>query len=261
MAAAAILLLVFAAIPLVAPHQGEANRQGAYGGGSYNPPPATSVNYALITENACERPQSREDAALCYEARSALAAERQARWTEIQGLIAIAGLAALIATLIYTRNGVDIARRALITAERAYVYAPSLSLHNKTQPRRWWVRAHVTNFGSTPAKNVRVRHIAFIREYPPRQPLTLPASAFGRDTFDIYAPNTVGAHPWCSVRVRSAQDVWDIRAGRKAIYYVLDIQYDDAFGKRHRTFHCFACADRHQLRSGLFKSVEGTEAT
>lgn len=119
-----VLALACANLPALGQGQSQADTQRDAADSSHKPeiaPPLTvePTYSSLIDERACQQSQDGHQADLCIAWRSAVATEKQAFWSEVACLVAIAGIFFVVRTLYYTRIAAEAARVSADAAERA----------------------------------------------------------------------------------------------------------------------------------------------
>ena len=278
-AAATLFVLALAVIPLALRH-GENDDQGGNAKGAQVPTPASATRNALVEQPACQRGQTRDDEALCYEVRSAEASERQAAWAEGQFWVGLAGVIAVVATLNYTARATKAAEGAAkdaaesiaasrLSAEatgraaeaaqthagiaanaveielRPYMALDEAVILNVTPGVAPSVLYLIKNQGRTPA--IEVINGAFIdycefHSLPPTRPRTeeYPSRS-------VVAQGSGLTSTVALARPLSEQEIQTLREGTHAIFFWGFIEYVDVFGKQRGT----KFATFHNRRSGI----------
>jgi hypothetical protein len=166
------------------------------------------------------------------------------------GLLFVATLLLVASTVglwIATFKSTNIAERALIAGERAFVFALNLNgfweFHNDTRRYSWRFRPVWQNSGDTPTKNMTMHTRCILRDTP------LPVDFdFGQTVGQIgtalIPPKTTtmgGMSPIPGEPAISPQDITDIQEGRKHLYLLGWARYRDVFPTtpEHITRFCF----------------------
>lgn len=163
-------------------------------------------------------------------------------YTLILAIVAVLQFFALFGQVIFlrlafkeARRGADIARDAMIAGERAFVFAlgvnPYFFSDAGTKQLHWRFRAMLKNSGDTPTRNTRMHSKCVVLD----KPLAL-GFDFDYQTTEIgtalLGPNFEtqgGIAPNPSEPAISPQDIADVQAGTKFMYFWGWVRYSDVF--------------------------------
>jgi hypothetical protein len=150
------------------------------------------------------------------------------------------------ATAIKTAEMANIAREAMVSGERAFVFATGINPYwevDKSGLYHWRFRPNWKNSGDTPTKHMTMHSECVLRTTP------LPIGfEFNYPTTDIgaalIAPNTEsggGIAPRFPAAAISPQDILDVQAGLKILYFFGWAKYFDVFPDtpQHITRFCW----------------------
>lgn len=200
-------------------------------------------------EPDCKRPKDANEANYCVQRRGSEASEEQAKWGLGQVFVGVAGLAGLLATVLYARAAwkaaqgtLDHNKAATQQQLRAYVGMDGGHLRNFDGAKSMQAQLRFKNAGTTPAYNVRLRGGMFIADHPNgtmlfkdladhRQPpkMVLPGGLFSK---------TESGRPPPEMLVK-------LLDGRAVVFVYGFITYDDAFGVQHHTNYRLFCGGGH----------------
>lgn len=200
----------------------------------------------------CANPQSEGESNLCAQWHSASAAENSALWTKLGFFVGLLGLAGLYWQVILTRRAVEdtgeateamreaneISERNARREQRAYFIPENIHSAVRTHKGVKYLDLRVIwrNFGSTPARNLRV--IAFV--FFDNLPTEITFSLVDKTTQSIVGQ---GAATWSNAVTLSLDEADDVWAERRECFITGFAEYADVFNDEiHTTTHCWRIA-------------------
>lgn len=153
------------------------------------------------------------------------------------------------ATLAVATRAADIAERALVAGQRAFVFAQGISSYwekdEQTQTYSWRFRPHLENSGSSPTKNMTMFTRCMLLDQALRTGFDFEGNSLAANIGSgLLPPKTTlegGISPQNPENAISPQDIAEAQAGRKYLYLWGWIKYNDVFPGtlRHITRFCW----------------------
>jgi hypothetical protein len=227
------------------------------------PPNAASIGQSSQPDNAeSETGDSeyyqRED--LKAQQAMAEATDRIVTWTKVQIALGVVGTIFLLWTLFETRRATNIASDTAQRELRAYigVKAGWIDFTNLRDPTATIV---ISNFGQTPAHDVRWWIHSWIEAFPLKVELSDAPSDFvmGRS---VMGPGNYSTQPITLGVPMSNRSLKELSEKRAAIYIYGRVTYRDIFNVPQETrYRLFFRGDNFSAESPLSPYTEGNEAT
>jgi hypothetical protein len=168
------------------------------------------------------------------------------------GALQIIGVAVQLVLLFLafreSRRASDIAREAMVAAQRAFVFAVNVGgvyeLDQNKQQWNWRLRALMRNSGNTPTKNLTMRTACLLLNHQLPKNFDFDGNmtaSIGTGMLGPKADGLTGIAPASPDPALTPQDIIDVQNGRKWIYLMGWLRYYDVFPEtsQHITRYCW----------------------